>query len=128
MRRLANSRQPNDSKLGMKLFKRIPASCLAAGVAVALALPAFAGGKEEKVKLADCPAAVQQTINDNAAGGEILEIEKETKKDGSVVYEAEVKKSDGKKIEIKVAADGKLIKVEADDDDDDDNDGKDADD
>jgi len=30
------------------------------------------------------------------------------------VYEAKVKKSDGKKIEIKVGEDGKLIKIEDD--------------
>lgn len=105
-----------------------------AAVAMALVLPgAFAGDKdskttEESVKLTDCPAAVQQTIKDNAAGGEILEVEKETAKDGAVVYEAEVKKADGKKVDIKVAADGKLIKVEADDEDEDDaNDAEDED-
>lgn len=106
----------------MKLLKHIPTGVLATGVALALTLPTLAGDKEEKVKLEDCPAAVQQTIKDNAAGGTILEVEKETKKDGTVVYEAEVKKSDGTKVEIEVAADGTLIKTEADDDDDNDKD------
>ena len=91
-------------------------------MALALALPALAAGKEEKVKLADCPEAVQKTINDNANGGKIVEIEKETGKDGTVTYEAEVKKTDGTEIEIVVAADGKLIKIETEDDEDDDED------
>ena len=49
--------------------------------------------------------------------GEIKELERETKtKNGKpiTVYEAEVKESDGKKIEIKVREDGKLIKAEDD--------------
>jgi hypothetical protein len=88
-------------------------------IAVAGGNPALAGGKEEKVKLEDCPQAVQKTIKDNADGGKILEIEKETNKDGTVTYEAEVKKADGTVIEIEVAADGKLIDVEVEDDEDD---------
>ena len=96
----------------MKMLAQVKVGLVAAVVALALALalPAYAEGKKQKeeVKLADCPAAVQQTIKDNAAGGEILEVEKATKKDGTVVYEAEVKKADGKKVDVKVAADGKL--------------------
>ena len=60
---------------------------------------------------------VQKTITENAGGGKIEEIEKDTEtKDGKsiTVYEAKVKNSDGKKIEIKVGEDGKLIKVEND--------------
>jgi hypothetical protein len=109
----------------MKTITKIKVGLVAAAVALALALPAFAGekeGKKKEIKLADCPAAVQQTIKDNAGSGEILEIEKATKKDGTVVYEAEVKKADGKKVEVKVAGDGKLLKVEdADEDNDQDN-------
>ena len=102
----------------MLKIKRIMGVLLAAGLA--LAIPALADGKEEKVKLADCPEAVQKTINDNANGGKIVEIEKETSKDGTVTYEAEVKKADGTEIEIVVAADGKLIKIETEDDEEDD--------
>ena len=93
----------------MLKMKRIIGVLLAAGLA--LAIPALADGKEEKVKLSDCPEAVQKTIKDNANGGTIVEIEKETNKDGTVTYEAEVKKTDGTVIEIEVAADGKLIEL-----------------
>jgi hypothetical protein len=98
-------------------------------VALAAGLSVFADGKEEKIKLGDCPQAVQKTINDNANGGKIVEIEKETNKEGIVTYEAEVKKADGTVIEIEVAADGKLIEIETEDDEDDgDDDDKDDDD
>ena len=119
----------------MKMLTRVKVGLVAGTVVLVLALPALAEGKEgkegkkkEEIKLADCPAAVQQTIKDNAGGGEILEVEKATKKDGTVVYEVEVKKADGKKVDIEVAADGKLIEVEADDEGDhQDNDEKDND-
>jgi len=106
----------------MKMLIQIKTALLGGAVALLLTVPAFAGDKKkEDVKLGDCPAAVQKTINDNASGGVVGEVEKTTKKDGTVVYEADVKKADGKKIEVKVAADGKLIKVsDADEDDDDD--------
>lgn len=99
------------------MLAHIKVGLVAAAVMLAQVLPAAA--KEEKVKLSDCPAAVQKTIKEQAEGGKILEIEKETKKDGSVVYEAEIKKSDGKKIEIEVAEDGKLLDTEVEDDEDD---------
>jgi len=113
----------------MKRLAQIKVGWVAAVVALALALPAHAEGKKKKedVKLADCPAAVQQTIKDNAGGGEILEVEKATKKDGTVVYEAEVKKADGRKVDVKVAADGKLLKVEDAEEDNDQDDDKDDD-
>ena len=103
----------------MKIFARIKVGLVAGTAVLALALPALGEGKEgkegkkkEEIKLTDCPAAVQKTIKDNAGSGEILEVEKCAKKD-AVVYEAEVKKADGSKVDIKVAADGKLIEVEA---------------
>jgi hypothetical protein len=73
---------------------------------------------EVKVKLEDCPKAVQETIKKEAGTGTIEEIEKETE-GGKVVYSAEVK-IDGKEYDIKVGEDGKLISKEAEDDDDDD--------
>ena len=86
-------------------------------VAMAFAASSFAGEKEEKVQWTSVPVVVQKTITENLGGGKVEEIEKETKtKDGQsvTVYEAKVKKSDGKKIEIEVGEDGKLIKIEDD--------------
>lgn len=114
----------------MLTIKGIIGGLLALVVGVSfLGMSALAGGKEEKVKLKDCPTAVQKTIKDNAKGGKIVEIEKETSKDGTVLYEAEVKTSDGKEREIVVRADGTLVEIEEEDDDDDDeDDDKDGDD
>ena len=89
--------------------------------AMVFATSAFAG-KEERIQWTDVPPAVQKTITDNAGGGKIEEIEKETKIQHSralhfdndktvTVYEAEVEKPDGKEIKIKIGEDGKLIKI-----------------
>src|SRR5215469_18551456 len=72
---------------------------------------------KQKISLTDMPPAVQKTIQDNLAGGKITETVKEAK-DGKTYYEAEVQKSDGEKVEIKVAEDGKLINVGQEEDDD----------
>ena len=73
-------------------------------------------GKEEKSTVGrNCPAAARKIITDNSGGAKVEEIEKETKSKGGrtiTVYEAEVKKTDGKKVEIKVREDGKLIELE----------------
>ena len=90
--------------------------------AMVFATSAFAG-EMERVRWADVPPAVQKTITDNAGGGKIEEIEKETNTqkvrilhfDGAktvTVYEAEVEKPNGKEISIRVGEDGKLIKIE----------------
>jgi uncharacterized membrane protein YkoI len=75
---------------------------------------------KQKVAITELPAAVQKTIQDNLGGGTVTETAKETK-DGKTYYEAQVKKSGGEKVEIKVAEDGKLIgvgKEEGEEDDD----------
>lgn len=59
------------------------------------------------VSLGEVPKAVKATILKHAAGGEVKKIEKETK-DGKVIYEADVI-IDGKEVELKVAANGKLL-------------------
>jgi hypothetical protein len=77
---------------------------------------------KQKVVMTDLPPAVQKTIQDNLAGGTVTETTKETK-DGKTYYEAQVQKSGGEKVEIKVAENGSLIGVgkekEKEEDDDD---------
>lgn len=78
---------------------------------------------EEQVSIDQVPTAVKTTILKEAKGGTIKKIERETE-DGKTIYEAEAI-INGQEVEIKVAADGKLLskKVEdADDEDDDDDD------
>ena len=64
-------------------------------------------GKEDKVQWSAVPAAVQKTITDNAHGGKVDEVEKESK-DGKDIYEVKIKTSDNQKIKMKVEGDGRL--------------------
>lgn len=82
-------------------------------MSLAFSTSSYAGCNEEKVEWSQVPTKVQQTITEHAQGGEVLKVEKETDKN-AVVYEAKVKKTDGKKIEIKVDENGKLIEIEDD--------------
>jgi hypothetical protein len=65
------------------------------------------------VKLKDVPAPVQTTLQANAAGGKVKEVEKDTV-NGQIYYCAEVKGTDGKWSKIYVKEAGDLIKVEPD--------------
>jgi len=68
---------------------------------------------EQKLEMKDLPAVVQKTIQDSLAGGTVTDIEKESE-NSETHYSADVKKANGDKVEIKVAEDGNLIKVGAD--------------
>ena len=65
------------------------------------------------VKPKDVPAVVQTTLQTNAAGGKVKEVDKETV-NGVVIYCAEVKGTDGKWSKIYVKEAGDLIKMEPD--------------
>jgi hypothetical protein len=71
------------------------------------------GKSEVKVAMADVPAPVKATLEHEAAGGKITEVEKETK-NGKVVYSADVTDKAGKKWDVDVGEDGKLISKERD--------------
>lgn len=76
--------------------------------------------EEEEVSIGEVPRVVKATILKHAAGGEIEEIERETK-DDKVIYEVVVIIGD-KELELKVAADGKLLSKEVEDEDEDEED------
>ena len=65
--------------------------------------------EEVNVPWSTVPAVVQSTIQAHLYGGTVGKVEVENMKCG-VVYEAEVKGPDGQRSEVKVAADGKLLK------------------
>ena len=69
---------------------------------------------EEEVSLEQVPQVVKATIQKEAAGAKIIEVEREIRL-GRTIYEAEFIR-DGKEIEIEVALDGTLIKTETEDD------------
>lgn len=100
----------------MRVTQGIRSVVLTGLFALAMAVPAGACGEREKqVSIKDCPDAVLRMIRAQAGGGRIVEIEKEIKKCGRVVYEAEVKRRDGVTLEVEVACCGKLLEVEVDD-------------
>lgn len=82
--------------------------------------------QEEKVALDKLPEAVKAAAERAVKGIVLTEAEKETKGD-EVVYEVEGK-AGGKLYEIKIAPDGKVIKVEEEKEDDKDDDKDDEDD
>jgi uncharacterized membrane protein YkoI len=73
---------------------------------------------KQKVAMTELPAAVQKTIQDNLGGGTVTKTAKETK-GGKTYYDAEVQKSGGEKVEIKVAEYGSLIGLGKEEEDDD---------
>jgi uncharacterized membrane protein YkoI len=100
----------------MKRNTVIKTSLLGLAVTAATALSAYADQGDIKMKLSDCPAAVQQTLTANAGGAQITEVTLENE-NGKLDYEADVKTADGKK-EIKAAPDGTLLKADADQEED----------
>jgi len=73
---------------------------------------------EVTVTIDQVPAPVKNTIRAEAGDNPIKEIEAETK-NGQTIYEAEWV-ADGKEVELKLSADGKIIKKKAEDADDND--------
>lgn len=70
-------------------------------------------GAEVEVTMDQLPPAVRQTLEREAAGGKIEEIERETGKDGVIVYSADTNIA-GKVYDITIAQDGTLISRELD--------------
>jgi uncharacterized membrane protein YkoI len=66
------------------------------------------GHEHQSVTLAELPAPVRTTFEREAKGGKIEELRKETKKNGSIIYEAEIVKN-GKGTDIEVNAAGKVV-------------------
>ena len=79
-----------------------------------MSLAALAGcsSHETTITMADLPAPVRATLDKESAGGKVTEIEKETKK-GQTVYSADVTIG-GKKWDVDIAEDGKLISKKPD--------------
>jgi uncharacterized membrane protein YkoI len=69
-------------------------------------------GQEEDVALSATPGAVSKAFADAANGGKVSNVEKAVDAAGKVTYEADIEK-DGKKSEVEVDADGKVLKTES---------------
>ena len=108
--------QQSNTKIIMHTRKQIGAGILA--LVLGLVLAGCSGGKKEvTVKFADCPAAVRNTIINHSEGVIFAEVDRETKADGRIIYEAKGQKADGSKIEVKVALDGRLVEFKSGSDD-----------
>lgn len=83
-----------------------------------LASPAFAKDHRKPpgaiVPWKDVPATIQATMQSNAGGGKVKEVQRETAANGVVIYWAEVKGTDGKWTKIYVNDAGVLLKSEPD--------------
>jgi uncharacterized membrane protein YkoI len=64
--------------------------------------------EHQSVTMAELPGPARTTLEREAKGGKIEELRKETKKDGTVIYEAEIVKK-GKGTDIEVNAEGKVV-------------------
>jgi uncharacterized membrane protein YkoI len=85
---------------------------LTAAIGAGLALSAAAQIREqpgEKVDVKSLPASVQQTINQKAAGGEIVRVKREDDANGRWNYEVVVRTS-GKEWGFEVDPNGKFLK------------------
>lgn len=92
----------------MKTTNLLITTLIGAGLACAVTAQAKEKKeKEETVELSSLPAAVQKTIKDKAAGGEIVKVEKENDK-GKWNYEVVVKKN-GKEWGFEIDKNGKYL-------------------
>jgi hypothetical protein len=69
-------------------------------------------GNEVKTSMAEVPASVRATLEKESKGGKVTEVEKETK-NGKTVYSADITGADGKKWDVVVGEDGKMISKKA---------------
>jgi uncharacterized membrane protein YkoI len=86
---------------------------LTAVIGASLACGVAAQGREqpgEMVHVKSLPASVQQTINQKAAGGEIVRVKREDDANGRWNYEVVVR-SQGKEWGFEVDPNGKLLKT-----------------
>jgi len=74
----------------------------------------FDKSDEIDIPVSEVPANIITIVQNTLPGITLSEAEKETKND-TVIYELEGKLINGKEYEIKIAADGTIIKIELDD-------------
>ena len=83
--------------------------------AVALAFTVHtAGAKDKPVSVSDCPAAVQAVIKHYETQGKLEEVARDDKKKtgGPAVYEAKFELADGKRVEVHISTEGKVLQIE----------------
>lgn len=78
------------------------------------ALSTTAIAKDEPISLEACPAPVQVVIKHYSAQGALegIGVDKKAKSSGDAVYEAKFALPSGKRVEVHISADGKVMQVE----------------
>ena len=101
-------RRRRNERINVKTIRTVLAAMV--GVGLALSAPAQGTGQPgEKVNMKSLPAPVQQTINRQTAGGEIVRVKREDDANGRWNYEVIVR-TNGKDSSFEVDPNGKLIK------------------
>ena len=83
--------------------------------AAALALSAHtAAAKDKPVNVTDCPAPVQAIIKQYEAQGKLEAVARDDKKKsgGPAIYEAKFELADGRRVEVHISTEGKVLQVE----------------
>jgi hypothetical protein len=102
-------REPNNEEINVKMTRAWLAAMIGAGLASSAAAQ-VKGQPGEMVQVKSLPASVQQTINQKAAGGEVVRVKREDDTNGKWNYEVVVK-SQGKEWGFEVDPNGKLLKT-----------------
>ena len=95
-------------------MKRPVVCLLFAGFALNLLLAPLASAKDELISLAQCPAPVQAVIRHYSQQGSLdsIGLDRKTKSGGPAVYEAKFTVKDGKRVEVHISPEGKVIQME----------------
>jgi hypothetical protein len=105
---------PKDTYVaGMRISRRWQTWIAGLALLASTGLPAAASDGEKVVErqhatLGELPRLVRETLESEAQGGSIGELEKDYHKDKSVTYDAEIVR-EGKVEYLQVSADGKII-------------------
>jgi hypothetical protein len=83
-------------------------------LSAAIGLSACNGNEEVDIPVSEVPSSIINVVQSALPGIKLSGAEKETK-DNGVIYELEGKLINGKKYELKIAADGTIIKIKLDD-------------
>ena len=102
----------------MPLMMTPPRISLVVALLLTLVSPAFAKKNRKPpgtiVPWKSVPAPIQATVQSNAGGGKVKEVQRESAANGVTFYCAEVKGTDGKWMKIYVNDTGTLIRTEPD--------------
>ena len=95
-------------------MKPVLPSFVLPAVLAAILLPALALAKDAPIGLEQCPAPVQALINHYSKQGTLegVTLDEKKKSGGPAVYEAKFTLTDGRRMEIHISPEGKVIKFE----------------